>query len=79
MPRYRCYCLDPAGCVRAVSSIAAESDARAQQAAAVLLDSSMHHAVELWVDRRLVGTIDRETSSWPGAATQARPPDHSLA
>jgi hypothetical protein len=79
MPSYRCYCLDPAGCVRAVSSIAAESDDRAEQAAAVLLDSSIHHAVELWVDRRLVTTIDRDASSWLSAGTAARPPEHGLA
>jgi hypothetical protein len=79
MPSYRCYCLDPAGCVRAVSSIAAESDDRAEQAAATLLGLSMHHSVELWVDRRLVSTIDRDASSWPSAATPARPPDHDLA
>jgi len=79
MPSYRCYCLDPAGCVRAVATIAAETDDRAQQAAAMLLDSSVHHAVELWVDRRRVSTIDRDPSSWPSAATPARPPDHNLA
>jgi hypothetical protein len=79
MPSYRCYCLDPAGCVRAVSTIAAETDDGAEQAAAELLGSSLHHAVELWVDRRLVGTIDRDAFSWSSAATPARPPDHDLA
>ena len=58
MANYRCYCLDRHGCIRAVTAIAADTDARARASAAVLLTTCAHEMAEIWDGRRRVCTIE---------------------
>jgi hypothetical protein len=60
MAKYRCYFLDAQSHIVAAEVIDCPDDASAQQAAAQMLRSRQHHAIELWDGPRRVARLQRE-------------------
>ena len=70
MTDYRCYCLDAAGHIHNVTTIATDCDERARTHGAELLDQCHHAAVEIWAGARRIAQITRfERAAARNAAT----------